>query len=109
MPALQKVGARLVETPIPGCEGIVFNTDQYWECALRTIIGSYYHMVATCKMGPETDSEAVVDSNLKVYGIDKLRVVDTSVMPVTPSAHNMVPGYVIGEKGAILLKNFYNI
>ncbi|XP_050517323.1 glucose dehydrogenase [FAD, quinone]-like [Diabrotica virgifera virgifera] len=109
MPALQKYGATLVETPIPGCEDIVFNTDHYWECALRTVIGIYYHMTTTCKMGPERDSEAVVDSNLKVYGVDKLRVVDTSVVPIPQSTHNMAPAYVIGEKAAIILKEFYNI
>ncbi|CAH1285746.1 unnamed protein product [Diabrotica balteata] len=108
-PALQKVGAKLVETPVPGCEKETFNTDKYWECALRTVIASYYHMVATCKMGPETDREAVVDSQLRVYGVKKLRVVDTSVIPIPPSTHNMAPGYVIGEKGAVILKNFYNI
>ncbi|CAG9864664.1 unnamed protein product, partial [Phyllotreta striolata] len=108
-PSLQRVGATLVSTPIPGCEHETFDSDAYWECALRTIIGSYYHQTATCKMGPPGDAEAVVDHELRVYGIKKLRVVDTSVIPLPPSSHNMAPAYVIGEKAADLIKETWKL
>lgn len=91
-----------------GCENYEFNSDAYWECALRTLIGSQYHHVATCKMGPADDDEAVVDANLKVYGIDKLRVIDTSVIPLSISSHSMGMAYVIGEKAADILKTYWN-
>lgn len=49
-------------------------------------------------MGPKNDSEAVVDSSLRVYGIDRLRVVDTSVIPLSVSSHTTGMAYLIGEK-----------
>ncbi|CAG9824318.1 unnamed protein product, partial [Phaedon cochleariae] len=103
-PALQKYAATLVSTPVPGCESITFNTDQYWECCLRTIIGSEYHQTATCRMGPQGDPQAVVDARLRVHGINKLRVADTSVIPITISGHTVAPAYMIGEKGADIIK-----
>ncbi|CAH1113137.1 unnamed protein product [Psylliodes chrysocephalus] len=108
-PSFARYNTKLVTTPIPGCETETFDTDEYWECGLRTIIGSYYHQVATCKMGPSDDIEAVVDNELRVYGIKNLRVVDTSVIPIPPSSHNVAPAYVIGEKAADLIKKTWNI
>lgn len=57
-----------------------------------------YHPIGTCKMG--NDSEAVVDSKLKVHGIDKLRVVDSSIMPLIPSANTNAASIMIAERGA---------
>lgn len=61
--------------------------------------------MATCKMGPKNDVEAVVDSELRIYGVKKLRVVDTSVIPVTLTAHTVAAAYMIGEKGANIIKS----
>uniref|UniRef100_A0A0U9HSH0 Putative salicyl alcohol oxidase n=1 Tax=Chrysomela populi TaxID=154003 RepID=A0A0U9HSH0_CHRPP len=103
-PAMQKYGSTLVDTPLPGCENEMFNTDRYWECCLRTLIGSLYHQVATCKMGPKSDPEAVVDPRLKVYGIKGLRVAGISVIPHPVTAHTVGPAYMIGEKAADIIK-----
>lgn len=59
-------------------------------------------------MGPVNDTEAVVDSKLRVYGINNLRVVDTSVIPLSISSHSMAMAYAIGEKAADILKIEYN-
>ena len=40
-----------------------------------------FYLVGTCKMGPSSDPQAVVNERLKVYGVDRLRVVDSSIMP----------------------------
>lgn len=56
-------------------------------------------------MGPSYDPEAVVDSNLRVYGIKNLRVADISVIPLPITAHTVLPAYMIGEKAADLLKD----
>jgi len=56
-------------------------------------------------MGPKYDRNAVVNSNLMVYGISKLRVIDCSIMPTITGAHTVAPAYMIGEKGADLVKS----
>ncbi len=61
-----------------------------------------YHAVSSCRMGP--DDMAVVDDQLRVKGIDNLRVIDASVMPTMPSANTNAATLMIAEKGADLLK-----
>jgi choline dehydrogenase len=57
-----------------------------------------FHPVGTCKMG--NDPMAVVDGELRVHGIDRLRVIDASVFPRITSGNTNAPTYVIAEKGA---------
>ncbi|VEN49786.1 unnamed protein product [Callosobruchus maculatus] len=108
-PSLKKFDAKIVDIPIPGCEKYGFDTDEYWECSLRTVISSIYHQSSTCKMGPPSDPEAVVNSKLQVYGIKNLRIADVSIVPVTISGHLMATGYMIGEKASDILKEHWGI
>ena len=67
-----------------------------------------YHQMGTCRMGPKTDPTAVVDSNLKVYGLNNLRVIDASIMPTLLSANLNAGAIMIGEKGSdMILKENY--
>ena len=65
-------------------------------------IGSYYHFVGSCKMG--VDRLAVVDPQLKVYGVDGLRIADGSVMPTIPAANTHTTVVMIGERAAEFIK-----
>ena len=62
-----------------------------------------YHPVGTCKMGKATDPEAVVDSELRVVGVEGLRVADASVMPTIVSGNTQAATLVIAEKGAAMI------
>ncbi len=63
-----------------------------------------YHLIGTAKMGPATDPGAVVDDNLRVHGIQGLRVVDASIMPSMPSANTYATTLMIAERAADLIR-----
>lgn len=67
----------------------------------RRSVGTYHHQAGTCRMG--VDDLAVVDPQLRVRGVDGLRVVDASVMPVVPSCNTNAPAIMVGEKAAGLI------
>jgi choline dehydrogenase len=62
-----------------------------------------FHPVGTAKMGLAADSQAVVDARLKVHGIDRLRIVDASIMPTITSGNTNTPTAMIAEKGARMI------
>jgi choline dehydrogenase len=62
-----------------------------------------FHPMGTCRMGPRTDPTAVVDDQLRVYGMEGLRVVDASIMPTMLSANLNAATIMIGEKGSDLI------
>jgi choline dehydrogenase len=63
-----------------------------------------FHPVGTAKMGRSTDPSAVVDERLRVIGLDRLRVVDASIMPTITSGNTNSPTIMIAEKGAAMLR-----
>lgn len=69
--------------------------------SIRARCETIYHPVGTCRMG--SDSQAVVDPELRVHGVTGLRVVDVSVMPNVNRGHTMAPAYMIAERAADLI------
>jgi choline dehydrogenase len=71
-----------------------------WDFA-RTTGGTVFHCVGTCRMG--SDTRSVLDPQLRVRGVDRLRVIDASVMPKITSANTNATSLMIGERGAALI------
>lgn len=101
---MRKLGVTLVKEKYPDCKEYEYATKEYWICAIRHIALNYYHPSGTCKMGPKSDSEAVVDPKLQVHGVKNLRVIDTSIIPLLPNCHTHAVALMIAEKGSDLIK-----
>lgn len=83
---------------LPGKEA---QSDDALVAHIRATSQTLYHPIATCRMG--TDPLAVVDPELRVRGIERLRIVDASVMPRLPSGHTNWPTVMIAERAAELV------
>jgi choline dehydrogenase len=77
------------------------------EAYVRDAAVTYWHQACTAKMG--RDAMSVVDGRLKVYGIEKLRIADASIMPDVTSGNTMAPCVVIGERAAEIVKAAHHI
>ena len=94
--------ARLVKRralPKPGVEKDPAALRAY----IRDIAKTVFHPAGTCKMGPESDALAVVSQDLKVRGVEGLRVADASIMPTLVSGNTNAPVIMIGERAARFL------
>jgi choline dehydrogenase len=93
------MGDLITQELLPGRQ---YQTDAELAQVIREQAEHRHHAVGTCRMG--TDEFAVVDAQLRVIGIENLRVADASVMPGDPSGNTNVPTMMIGEKAADLLR-----
>ncbi|KAJ2942833.1 hypothetical protein O0L34_g15021 [Tuta absoluta] len=107
-PPFKKYGAKLHRARYPTCRTLKIDSDAYWECAIRTFTATLHHQIGTCRMGPAGDPKAVVDPELRVHGIQRLRVVDSSVIPRTTCAHTNAPAIMIGEKAADMIRSTWD-
>jgi choline dehydrogenase len=69
---------------------------------IRDAVVTYWHQTCTAKMGQ--DPMSVVDGNLKVYGIENLRIANGSIMPRITTGNTMAPCVIIGERAGEILR-----
>jgi choline dehydrogenase/4-pyridoxate dehydrogenase len=84
--------------------GDAATSDEALDAHIRADAITVHHPLGTCKMGPPSDAMAVVDPELKVLGVDGLRVVDASVMPDLVGGNINAPVIMIAEKAADLIR-----
>jgi choline dehydrogenase len=84
----------------PGADVV---TDEAIDDFLRRRLESAYHPCGTCRIGPAGDPLAVVDPDLRVIGVEGLRVADTSVIPLITTGNLNAPAIMIGEKASDLI------
>ncbi|RSL91813.1 hypothetical protein CEP51_000067 [Fusarium floridanum] len=85
--------------PLEVVPGAGVTSNEALEKFIRSTVSNFYHPAGSCKMGA-LEEGGVVDYELKVYGVEALRVVDASVMPLLPAAHTMATVYAIAEKAS---------
>ncbi len=95
-PALAKY---VVAETVPGRD---VKRDDELLCYVKQTGGTAFHATSTCKMG--RDMLAVVDDRLRVHGLERLRVIDASVMPAVTSTNTNAPTIMIAEKGASMVR-----
>ncbi|MBT6508970.1 MAG: choline dehydrogenase [Rhodospirillaceae bacterium] len=103
---IREVHGQAALEPFSGEEllpGRAIESDADIEGWLRDNTGTGYHPVSTCRMGPDSDPTAVVGPDLRVHGMEGLRVVDASIMPDLMSGNTNAPTIMIGEKAADLI------
>ncbi|MGE0719276.1 MAG: GMC oxidoreductase, partial [Alphaproteobacteria bacterium] len=82
--------------------GFAANTDEALLEHVRATSGTTFHQTSTCMMGPQANH--VVDTSLRVKGMDALRVIDASIMPTVVSGNTNATAIMIAEKGADLVR-----
>lgn len=93
----KRLGAKFTETRFPGCENLEFRSDAYFECYIKRLTISPYHMSGTAAIG------SVVDTKLRVFNTRNLRVLDLSVAPEQVSTNTQAVTMMIAEKGSDMI------
>jgi len=86
----------VLEDPIINDETIA--DDSALDAWIADTAASVYHFTGSCRMGRSDDPDAVVDEHGLVHGVERLRVADASVIPLSPAANTMLPTYMVAER-----------
>ncbi|XP_077528068.1 glucose dehydrogenase [FAD, quinone]-like [Haemaphysalis longicornis] len=99
--AMQRIGAKVYDTPLPYCKDHPMWSVEYLKCFLKYAGFPGMHVCCTCAMG--NHNRSVVDERLRVKKVTSLRVIDASVMPAITSGNTHAPVMMIAAKGAAMI------
>ncbi|CAH1130736.1 unnamed protein product [Ceutorhynchus assimilis] len=106
--AFENIGIQMLDLPMPGCDELHSKfSRKWWYCSIKYLSTTLYHPIGTTRMG-RSCKNSVVNSELKVHGIDGLRVVDASVIPDSISGHPNAHIVMLAEKISDTIKNEYS-
>lgn len=106
--AFRRMNISLAIDRFPGCNHLKSLSKEWWWCYIRHTTGTGFHPLSSCLTGtgPKT---GVVDKNLKVFGIERLRVADGSVIPFMIAGHPNYACNMIGARVSDIIKVSYNV
>ncbi|KPM10516.1 glucose dehydrogenase-like protein 3 [Sarcoptes scabiei] len=103
----------LFPRPIPGCQFCadrpIYQCDSYIRCIIRNVADTALHPGGACRMGSADRNDIVVDPRLRVKGIERLRVIDSSIIPELANANTHAASVMIGERGAQFIIDHYGL
>ncbi|KXS20346.1 GMC oxidoreductase [Gonapodya prolifera JEL478] len=99
----------LAEMKDPKVKAKFEDEDAYLEEYARRNAVTVYHPTSTCRMGPDSDRNSVVDLQCRVKGVKNLRVIDASIFPDIVMGNTNAPTYVVAERAADLIKAQYKL
>lgn len=102
--SFQAINAKLNVTSLPACINYKYPSKDWWYCAMRQLTSNDYHQFSSCPMGPDPLNGDVVNYQLKVHGVKRLRVADASVIPKVITGHPNAACMMIGEKVSDMIK-----
>ncbi|KAF9121520.1 hypothetical protein BGW39_010458 [Mortierella sp. 14UC] len=107
----RRLGKKMQQDPalagveyVPGEEAVSSEDDAAMDKYIRQKCTTYLHSVGTCSMGPASNPNAVVDTRLRVHGVNGLRVVDASAIPKVIAGHTAAATVMLAERAADLIK-----
>lgn len=94
--------ATIFPRPIPGCtmctDRAMYQCDSYVRCIIQQVADSALHPGGACRMGAVDRNDVVVDPQLRVKGINRLRVIDSSIFPILANGNTQAASVMVGEK-----------
>ena len=107
--AFQDLGVDINQMRKNFCSEHKYRSDEYWTCVVRQSALTEYHHSGTCKMGALNNPTAVVDPELRVKGIQGLRVADASIFPNVTSGNTNAPTIMVAEKAADMILGRHSV
>uniref|UniRef100_A0AAG5CRL4 Glucose-methanol-choline oxidoreductase N-terminal domain-containing protein n=1 Tax=Anopheles atroparvus TaxID=41427 RepID=A0AAG5CRL4_ANOAO len=104
----ERLGLKARKLNVDPCRQLRYATDGYWRCVVRHGVRLAGQPTGTCPMGSRDDSKAVVSVELKVHGVEGLRIVDASVLLPVATGHSQATVYMVAEKASDMIKSHWD-